>query len=74
MLSNSELLIRLLAAAALGSLVESRNVEGSDELVVLLSKVSSHDIASFPEKLKELNGVREVTIVRKGNERTGEAV
>ena len=55
-------------------LVESRNVEGSDELVVLLSKVSSHDIAAFPEKLKELNGVREVTIVRKGHERTGEAV
>ena len=55
-------------------LVESRNVDGSDELVVLLSKVSSQDIATFPEKLKELDGVREVTIVRKGNERTGEPV
>ena len=55
-------------------LVESRNVKVSDELAVLLTKVSSHDIASFPEKLTELNGVREVTIVRKGNERTGEAV
>ncbi len=49
-------------------LVETRNEEGSDELTVLLSKVSSHDIAGFPEKLKELEGVREVTIMRKRSE------
>ena len=55
-------------------LVENRNAEGSEELVVLLSKVSSHDIATFLGKLKELDGVRGVTIVRKGNERTGEPV
>src|SRR6202142_1230102 len=46
-------------------LVESRNPNGIDDLVVLLSKVSSQDIATFPEKLKELDGVREVTIVRR---------
>jgi putative Mg2+ transporter-C (MgtC) family protein len=46
-------------------LVENRNPQGIDDLVVLLSKVSSQDIATFPEKLKELDGVREVTVVRK---------
>src|ERR1700743_1971797 len=46
-------------------LVESRNQQGSDELSILLSKVSSQDIASYPEKLKELDGVREVSIVRR---------
>ena len=46
-------------------LVESRNSEGSDDLVILLSKVSSQDIATFPEKLKELDGVRDVTIVKR---------
>src|ERR1700723_4688931 len=46
-------------------LVESRNPQGIDDLVVLLSKVSSQDIATFPEKLKELDGAREVTVVRK---------
>jgi putative Mg2+ transporter-C (MgtC) family protein len=44
--------------------VESRNPQGTDDLVILLSKVSSHDIATFPEKLKELDGVREVTIMK----------
>lgn len=46
-------------------LVESRNPQGIDDLVVLLSKVSSQDIATFPQKLKELDGVREVTVARK---------
>ena len=46
-------------------LVESRNPESTDELVILLSKVSSQDIATFLEKLKELDGVREVTIMKK---------
>ncbi len=52
-------------------LVESRNSEGTDELMILLSKVSSHDIATFPEKLKELDGVREVTIVKKRRDQNG---
>jgi putative Mg2+ transporter-C (MgtC) family protein len=55
-------------------LVESRNTEGTDELMVLLSKVSSHDMATFPEKLKELDGVREVTIVRKRSDQAGDSV
>src|ERR1700733_1540488 len=46
-------------------LVEERNAHGTEEIVILLSKVSSQDIASFPQKLKELDGVREVTVVRK---------
>jgi putative Mg2+ transporter-C (MgtC) family protein len=46
-------------------LVESRNPDGTDHLVILLSKVSSQDIASYPAKLKELDGVREVTIVKR---------
>ena len=34
-----------------------------------LSKVSSQDIATYPEKLKELDGVRTVTIVRRTERR-----
>jgi putative Mg2+ transporter-C (MgtC) family protein len=49
-------------------LVESRNPQSTDDLVILLSKVSSHDIATFPEKLKELDGVREVTIMKKSKD------
>ena len=49
-------------------LVENRNPQGIDDLVVLLSKVSSQDIATFPEKLKELDGVREVTVARKASD------
>ena len=49
-------------------LVESRNPDSTDELVILLSKVSSHDIATFPDKLKELDGVREVTIMKKSKD------
>jgi len=49
-------------------LVESRNPEGTDDLVILLSKVSSQDIATYPEKLKELDGVRQVTIVKRAND------
>ena len=48
--------------------MESRNPEGTDDLVILLSKVSSQDIAAYPEKLKELDGVREVTIVKRPKE------
>jgi hypothetical protein len=46
-------------------LVENRTPQGVDDLVVLLSKVSSQDIATFPQKLKELDGVRDVTIMKK---------
>ena len=46
-------------------LVENRNQQGTDDLSVLLSKVSSHDIATYPEKLKELDGVRAVNVVRR---------
>jgi putative Mg2+ transporter-C (MgtC) family protein len=49
-------------------LVERRNSEGTDDLVVVLSKVSSQDIAGYPEKLKELDGVREVTIMKKARD------
>src|SRR5882757_1708471 len=49
-------------------LVESRNPDGTDHLVILLSKVSSQDIATYPEKLKELDGVREVTIMKRAND------
>jgi putative Mg2+ transporter-C (MgtC) family protein len=49
-------------------LVESRNPQGTDDLAILLSKVSSHDIATFPAKLKELDGVRGVTIMKKSKD------
>jgi putative Mg2+ transporter-C (MgtC) family protein len=47
--------------------VESRNSEGFDQLVVHVSKVSSQDIASFPQRLKELDGVRDASVKRKAN-------
>lgn len=46
-------------------LVESRDPQGSDQLSILLSKVSSQDIASYPSKLQELDGVRQVSIVKR---------
>jgi putative Mg2+ transporter-C (MgtC) family protein len=49
-------------------LVENRNPQGTDDLVILLSKVSSHDIATMLEKLKELDGVRDVTIMKKSKD------
>src|SRR5580658_5827057 len=49
-------------------LVESRNPQGTDDLSVLLSKVSSHDIAVYPDKLKELDGIREVRIVKRSKD------
>ncbi len=55
-------------------LVENRNAGEGDELLVLLSKVSSHDIASFPEKLKELDSVRDVTVIKKRRDQNGNAV
>lgn len=49
-------------------LVNSRNADGVDEVVALITKISSHDMATFPEKLKELDGVREVTLKRRVND------
>jgi putative Mg2+ transporter-C (MgtC) family protein len=49
-------------------LVESRNPDGTDVLVILLAKVSSQDIATYPEKLKELDGVRQVTIMKRAKD------
>jgi putative Mg2+ transporter-C (MgtC) family protein len=49
-------------------LVNSRNADGVDEVVALVTKISSHDMATFPEKLKELDGVREVTLKRRVND------
>jgi putative Mg2+ transporter-C (MgtC) family protein len=54
-------------------LVESRNPNGPDELSILLSKVSSQDIASYPDKLKELDGVRAVTVVRRSKDQPDKA-
>jgi putative Mg2+ transporter-C (MgtC) family protein len=51
-------------------LVESRNPDGTDVLVILLTKVSSQDIATYPEKLKELDGVRQVTVMKRLNDQT----
>jgi putative Mg2+ transporter-C (MgtC) family protein len=51
-------------------LVQDRNPEGSDDLAILLSKVSSHDIATYPDKLKELDGVREVRIVKRSKDQS----
>jgi putative Mg2+ transporter-C (MgtC) family protein len=54
-------------------LVENRNQNGTDELSILLSKVSSQDIASYPDKLKELDGVRAVTVVRRSKDQSDKA-
>jgi putative Mg2+ transporter-C (MgtC) family protein len=44
--------------------VETRNDDGSDDVLVLLNKVSSHDIASFKTKLNDTPAVRQVEVVR----------
>lgn len=41
--------------------------------MIPLSTMSPHDIATFREKLKELDGVREVTIVKKRKDQNGGA-
>ncbi|SHH47622.1 MgtC/SapB family protein [Bradyrhizobium erythrophlei] len=53
-------------------LVERRNSEGTDDLVVVLSKVSSRDMAGYPEKLKELDGVRQVTVIKKARDQNAD--
>jgi putative Mg2+ transporter-C (MgtC) family protein len=37
--------------------------DGNEEVVVLLSKVSSHDIKTFARKLNEIDGVHSATVV-----------
>ena len=54
-------------------LVENRNQNGTDELSILLSKVSSQDIASYPDKLRELDGVRAVMVVRRSKDQPDKA-
>ena len=46
-------------------LVEPRASEGGDELMILVTKVSAQDMAAFPEKLKELDGMRDVAILKR---------
>ncbi len=46
--------------------VEKRNEDGSEELLVLLNKVSSQDIAAFRVKLNDLTAVRAVDMVKRG--------
>lgn len=46
-------------------LIESRTSEGLDELTVLISKVSSQDIATYPQRLKELDGLHSVKVLRR---------
>jgi putative Mg2+ transporter-C (MgtC) family protein len=58
--------LRLRVSQVKRFLVENRGNEGSDDLLVLLNKVSSQDIASFSGKLNELDGVKSVTIVKNG--------
>lgn len=48
-------------------LVESRDPQGIDQLSILLSKVSSQDIASYPSQLQELDGVNRVSIVKRAS-------
>jgi putative Mg2+ transporter-C (MgtC) family protein len=58
--------LRLRVSQVKRFLVENRGNEGTDDLLVLLNKVSSQDIASFSGKLNELDGVKSVTILKRG--------
>jgi putative Mg2+ transporter-C (MgtC) family protein len=58
--------LQLRASQVKRFLVESRGTQGTDDLLVLLNKVSSQDIASFAGKLNELDGVKAVAIVKRG--------
>jgi putative Mg2+ transporter-C (MgtC) family protein len=61
--------LKLRASQVKRFLVETRDPEGIDELSILLSKVSSQDIATYTEKLQELDGVRTVTVVKRMKDR-----
>ncbi|MBN9598556.1 MAG: MgtC/SapB family protein [Afipia sp.] len=46
--------------------VEARN-DDSDEVLVLLNKVSSQDIAGFKDRLKDVPTIRDVEMIRRGS-------
>ncbi|HEY0220018.1 MAG TPA: MgtC/SapB family protein [Afipia sp.] len=46
--------------------VERRNDDGSEDVLVLLNKVSSQDIAAFKDRLNDLSAVRTVELVKRG--------
>jgi putative Mg2+ transporter-C (MgtC) family protein len=48
-------------------LLESRGPDGIDQLSILLTKISAQDMAGFPDLLREVDGVREVSIVKRSN-------
>lgn len=48
--------------------VERRNDNGSEDILVLLVKVSSQDIAGFKDKLNELGAVRTVELLKRGSD------
>ncbi len=52
-------------------MVETRNDDGSDEVLVLLNKVSSQDIAGFRDRLKDIPAIREVELIRRGAANSG---
>lgn len=54
-------------------LLESRGPDGIDQLSILLTKVSAQDIAGFPDSLRELDGVRDVSIVKRAKAKIGDA-
>jgi putative Mg2+ transporter-C (MgtC) family protein len=60
--------LQLRASQVKRFLVESRGTQGTDDLLVLINKVSSQDIASFAGKLNELDGVKAVAIVKRGKD------
>jgi putative Mg2+ transporter-C (MgtC) family protein len=45
--------------------VERRNEDGSEDLLVSLNKVSSQDIAAFRTKLSDLGAVRSINLVKR---------
>ncbi len=48
--------------------VERRNEDGSEDLLMQLNKVSSQDIADFKVKLNELSTVRTAELVKRGGD------
>ncbi|MBN8967417.1 MAG: MgtC/SapB family protein [Rhizobiales bacterium] len=50
--------------------VDARN-DDSDEVLVLLNKVSSQDIAGFKDRLKDVPAIRSVERIRRGSESGG---
>jgi putative Mg2+ transporter-C (MgtC) family protein len=51
--------------------VEGRNDDGSDEVLVLLNKVSSQDIAGFKDRLKDVPAIRDVELIRRSSASSG---